>query len=178
MLVIMVMVLVVTACGGANSGNGENQKGNTTAPANTTANEGNKETEPAAEPKQDPVTLKFMQYTASGSQEETLDAMVKAFEAANPDIKVDVEVVDYANYYTKLNTQIASGEGPDVFEVGYENFASYAAKNTLKDLTSVIAADTSFKPESFQGLAYDAFNYGGKQYGVVESFSAVVLYYN
>ncbi|HUC91694.1 MAG TPA: sugar ABC transporter substrate-binding protein [Paenibacillus sp.] len=177
-LVIMVMVLVVTACGGANSGNGENQKGNTTAPANTTANEGNKETEPAAEPKQDPVTLKFMQYTASGSQEETLDAMVKAFEAANPDIKVDVEVVDYANYYTKLNTQIASGEGPDVFEVGYENFASYAAKNTLKDLTSVIAADTSFKPESFQGLAYDAFNYGGKQYGVVESFSAVVLYYN
>jgi multiple sugar transport system substrate-binding protein len=128
--------------------------------------------------KKDPVTLNFMQYTASGSQEQTLGDMVKAFESANPDIKVKVDIVDYKNYYTKLNTQIASGDAPDVFEVGYENFVSYAAKNTLKDLTPIIAKDTTFKPEIYKGLAYDSFKYSGKQYGVVESFSDVVLFYN
>ena len=104
--------------------------------------------------------------------------MVKAFESANPDVKVKVDIVDYNNYYTKLNTQLASGDAPDVFEVGYENFVSYAAKNTLKDLTPIIAKDTTFKPEIYKGLAYDSFKYSGKQYGVVESFSDVVLFYN
>ncbi|UKS30349.1 sugar ABC transporter substrate-binding protein [Paenibacillus sp. HWE-109] len=130
------------------------------------------------ETKKDPVTLKFMQYTASGSQEQTLSDMVKAFETANPDVKVKVDIVDYNNYYTKLNTQLASGDAPDVFEVGYENFVSYAAKNTLKDLTPIIAKDTTFKPEIYKGLAYDSFKYQNKQYGVVESFSDVVLFYN
>lgn len=130
------------------------------------------------ETKKEPVTLKFMQYTASGSQEQTLSDMVKAFESANPDVKVKVDIVDYNNYYTKLNTQLASGDAPDVFEVGYENFVSYAAKNTLKDLTPIIAKDTTFKPEIYKGLAYDSFKYSGKQYGVVESFSDVVLFYN
>lgn len=124
------------------------------------------------------VTLKFMQYTASGSQEKTLDEMIKGFEAANPGIKVQTDIVEFKNYYTKLNTQIASGDAPDVFEVGYENFVSYAAKNTLKDLTPVIAKDMAFKPEVFKGLAYDAFKYQGKQFGLVESFSDVVLFYN
>ena len=94
--------------------------------------------------------------------------MVKAFESANPDVKVKVDIVDYNNYYTKLNTQLASGDAPDVFEVGYENFVSYAAKNTLKDLTPIIAKDTTFKPEIYKGLAYDSFKYQNKQYGVVE----------
>lgn len=124
------------------------------------------------------ITLNFLQNTASGSQEETLQEMIDAFEAANPDINVKVEIVDYNNYYTKLNTQLASGNAPDVFEVGYEQFASYAAKNTLKDLTPIIAGDSSFKPDIYKGLAYDAFKYNGKQYGVVEAFSDVVLFYN
>ena len=89
-----------------------------------------------------------------------------------------MDIVDYNNYYTKLNTQLASGDAPDVFEVGYENFVSYAAKNTLKDLTPIIAKDTTFKPEIYKGLAYDFFKYQNKQYGVVESFSDVVLFYN
>jgi multiple sugar transport system substrate-binding protein len=135
-------------------------------------------TGPTPETKKEPVTLKFMQYTASGSQEQTLGDMVKAFESANPDVKVKVDIVDYNNYYTKLNTQLASGDAPDVFEVGYENFVSYAAKNTLKDLTPIIAKDTTFKPEIYKGLAYDSFKYQNKQYGVVESFSDVVLFYN
>lgn len=131
-----------------------------------------------AEPSKEPVTIKYMQYTASGSQEETLKAMIDKFMEQNPDIKVEHEVVAYADYYTKLNAAIAGNSAPDVFEVGYENFATYAAKGVLKDMNSVIAADSSFKDSQFKKLAYDAFKYEGKQYGLPEGYSAVVLFYN
>lgn len=126
----------------------------------------------------EPVTIRFMQYTASGSQEETLQQMISKFEELNPDIKVEHEVVDWANYYTKLNVGIAGGDAPDVFEVAYENFVTYAAKNVLSDLSPIISADTDFDPSVYKQLAYDAFNYDGKQYGVVQNFSNVVLFYN
>ncbi|SDS65631.1 carbohydrate ABC transporter substrate-binding protein, CUT1 family [Paenibacillaceae bacterium GAS479] len=169
----MTVALAASGCG-SNTSNTDNGASNSTSNAAI-----NSSTSPAPSGKtSEPVTIKFMQYTASGSQEETLEEMVKAFETANPGIKVKLDIVDYNNYYTKLNTQLASGDAPDVFEVGYENFVSYAAKNTLKDLTPIIAEDTSFKPDIYKGLAYDSFKYDDKQYGVVESFSDVVLFYN
>lgn len=123
-------------------------------------------------------TIKFMQYTASGAQEDTLKDMIKKFEDQNPNIKIDLEIVDYANYTTKLNTTIASGTAPDVFEVGYENFMTYASQNVLKDLSDVIAGDKDFNADQYKKLAYEAFKFNGKQMGIVESFSDVVLFYN
>jgi multiple sugar transport system substrate-binding protein len=123
-------------------------------------------------------TIKFMQYTASGAQEDTLKDMIKKFEDENPNIKIDLEIVDYANYTTKLNTTIASGTAPDVFEVGYENFMTYASQNVLKDLSDVIAGDKDFNADQYKKLAYDAFKFNDKQMGIVESFSDVVLFYN
>lgn len=140
--------------------------------------ETNAGTQQGATQSQKPVTLKLMQYTANGGQEKTLEAMVKLFEAANPNIKVNVDVVEYKNYYTKLNTVIASGETPDVFEVGYENFMTYAPKDVLLDLTPLISADKDFKPEVYKKLAYDGFKFDGKQFGLVEGFSNVVMFYN
>lgn len=159
-LLLLLVVLFVTAC--------SNNTGGNTA----------KEAEPSGKPAGKPVTLKFMQYTASGSQEATLKEMIASFQQEHPNIKIELEVLDWANYYTKLNTVIASGEAPDVFEVGYENFVSYASKDVLLNLNHVIASDSSFNANRYKKLAYDAFSYNGKQYGVVENFSNVVLYYN
>ncbi|KAB3526223.1 ABC transporter substrate-binding protein [Alkaliphilus serpentinus] len=131
-----------------------------------------------AEVAKEPVTIKFMQYTASGSQEETLKAMIDKFMELNEDIKVEYEVLAWADYYTKLNAAIAGNAAPDVFEVGYENFATYAAKDVIKDMNSAIANDGEFKENVFKKLAYDAFKYNGKQYGLPEGYSAVVLFYN
>lgn len=154
---LLLSLVALTACGTGSKGEGQSS-----------------ETDSGAKTE----TIKFMQYTASGAQEETLKEMVAAFEKANPDIHVDLEIVDFQNYYTKLNTTIASKTAPDVFEVGYENFMTYASQNVLKDLTDVIAADKDFSADRYKKLAYDAFNYNGKQMGVVESFSDVVLFYN
>ncbi|HEX7056988.1 MAG TPA: extracellular solute-binding protein, partial [Bacilli bacterium] len=168
LLVVSMLIMLLSACGGGNKS--ENAGEATSSPA-----DGKSQTEQ----KNDPVTITFMNYTASGGQEETIKEMIRAFEAANPDIKVDLQILAYADYFTKLNTVIGSGNAaPDVFEVGYEGFASYAAKDILLDLSPYISADTTFNSDVFKKLAYSAFNYNGKQYGVPESFSNVLLFYN
>jgi multiple sugar transport system substrate-binding protein len=73
---------------------------------------------------------------------------------------------------------IAAGQAPDAFELNYENFVSFANKGALADLGPLMAADTGFKTDIYNPTALAAFSQGGKQYGLVESFSNVVLFYN
>lgn len=166
-LALILSLTLFTGCGNtAKPADTSAPAATTTKPAETTAAE-------------EPVTLKFMEYTASGSQEETLNNMIAEFEKQNKDIKIQVEVLAYADYFTKLSTVLSSESStPDVFELGYENFVTYASKGALKDLSPTIANDKDFKASTFKRLAYDAFNYQGKQYGVPEDYSAVVLFYN
>jgi multiple sugar transport system substrate-binding protein len=173
-LVIMVMLMVVLAGCAKNNNEAKVEE----QPKDSASTETTKKEEPAP-PAKDPVTIKFMNYTASGGQEETIAEMIKLFQAANPHITVDLQILAYGDYFTKLNTVIGGGDAaPDVFEVGYEGFASYASKGVLLDLSPFIASDTSFNAGVYKKLAYDAFNYKGKQYGVSESFSDVLLFYN
>lgn len=104
--------------------------------------------------------------------------MIKAFNVVYPNITVKVETAPYDSYFTKLQTLVASNTAPDVYELNYENFVSYASKGVLQDLTPLAAADKSFEASTFYPRAYNAFSQNGKQYGLPESFSDVVFFYN
>ncbi|HEX2910720.1 MAG TPA: sugar ABC transporter substrate-binding protein [Chloroflexia bacterium] len=125
-----------------------------------------------------PVTITYFTFSAAPDHLKDLDAMIKAFQAQNPEITVKVETAPYDNYFTKLQTLVAGNTAPDVFELNYENFISYASKGVLKDLSPLISADKTFDAGVFYPKAYQAFQRDGKQYGLAESFSDVVLYYN
>ncbi len=124
------------------------------------------------------VTIHYFTFSPGDTHEKDLQAMIKAFEEQNSHIKVEYEMAAYNDYFTKLQTQIAGDEEADTFELNYENFVSYAAKDALLDLDSLIKADTSFDSSKINKRALEAFQYNGKQYGMVESFSNVVLFYN
>lgn len=123
-------------------------------------------------------TITYFTFSAAPDHLKDLDEMIKAFQVANPNVTVKVETSPYNDYFTKLQTLIAGGQAPDVFELNYENFVSYASKEVLLDLTPFVRADTAFDPKAFYPRAYEAFNLNGKQYGLSESFSNVVLFYN
>jgi multiple sugar transport system substrate-binding protein len=125
---------------------------------------------------QDTVEISYFTFSAAPDHLEDLDAMVAAFEAANPGIEVQVETAPFDQYFTELQTRIAGGDAPDVFELNYENFVTYASKGTLLDLTAQ-AAEAGIA-ERFYPRAYEAFSQDGVQYGLPASFSDVVLYYN
>jgi multiple sugar transport system substrate-binding protein len=122
--------------------------------------------------------VKYMAFSPAPDYIPQLEATIAAFEAAHPDIDVQYETQAYNDYFTKLQTVIAAGQAPDAFELNYENFVSFANKGALADLTPLIAADTGFSTAIYNPTALAAFSQNGKQYGLVESFSNVVLFYN
>lgn len=118
-----------------------------------------------------PTTVRYMNFSANDGHEADLTAIVAAFETANPGITVQVETIPYADYFTKLQTAVAGGTASDAFELNYENFVTYATNGTLAELTGV---DSGAYKESL----LTAFTHDKLQYGLPESFSNVVLFYN
>lgn len=124
------------------------------------------------------VTVKYMTFSAAPNYLKELDATIAAFEAEHPGIKVTYETAAWDAYFTKLQTLVAAKQAPDAFELNFENFVTYAEKGALADLTPLISADTGFSTSVYNPTALAAFQQDGKQYGLVESFSNVVLFYN
>jgi multiple sugar transport system substrate-binding protein len=122
---------------------------------------------------QDEVTVRFFNFTVGSDYVEEIETIVAAFEAENPGINIEVDGAPYGDYFTLLQTDVISGDAPDVFELNYENFVTYAANGVLLDLTDLTSGDAPYYPR-----ALDAFNYEGQQLGLPETFSTVLLYYN
>lgn len=117
------------------------------------------------------VTITYCNFNASGGNEETLQKMYEEFHKQYPNITVKIETIGYDDYFTQMQTRVAGGTAPDCYELNIENFASYAKKGVLAEITGV---DLSGLNET----ALKAFNVDGKQYGLPGSFSNVVLVYN
>lgn len=101
-------------------------------------------------------------------------AILSAFEAAHPDIKIDLEEIAGTNYSARLNTALAAGEAPDLFGLpaGPETLAAAEAGYAM-ELTGKL--DTS----SLRASAADAINQSGKIWGVpILGTYSVALYYH
>ncbi|WP_315079084.1 extracellular solute-binding protein [uncultured Clostridium sp.] len=124
------------------------------------------------------VNIKYATYSAGPDHIQDLEKMIAEFEKQNPDINVEYEVMGFDNYFTKLQTQASSNTLPDIFEINYENFITYAENGVLLELDDLQKKDSTFKPEDLSGEAFKYFNYKDKLFGLTEKFSDVVLYYN
>ena len=101
----------------------------------------------------------------TGSAPTTLtDALNKEFETAHPGVKVKYEIQQWDGIQQKLTTALASGNPPDVIEVGNTQTAAFASQDGV--LTDLTADKDSFNGSQWlKGLA-DSGTYNGKVYGV------------
>jgi len=123
------------------------------------------------------VTLDYLNFSGAGEPLKYLKEMKKVFEQQNPDIKINIEVVGFGEYFTLLQTRIAGGTAPDSYELNYENFVTYAKKGVLLDLEPLFVKN-KFDTSVLDNNALNAFSVEGKQYGLPAMFSDVVLFYN
>jgi multiple sugar transport system substrate-binding protein len=175
LLVFSFVFMLLAGCGSQEATN-DGETVNNESSSDNSSDENNENKEEV----KDPVTIKYFTFSAGGTgagQQEALDAMIAEFGKQNPNINVEYETASYEDYFTKLQTQIAGGSASDTFELNYENFVTYASKGALLNLDSLIQG-SGFNPENLNQRAYEAFQYNGSQYGMVESFSNVVLFYN
>lgn len=128
-------------------------------------------TESSSEAPSEAASITYLNFSANGGHEKDLKKIADAFTKANPQITVNIETVPYADYFTKLQTSVAGGTAADSFELNYENFVTYSESGALAELADVDKA-------AYRTSLVDAFAADGKQYGLPESFSDVVLFYN
>ncbi len=118
-----------------------------------------------------PVTIQYATFSANAGNEENLQAMIDAFEAAHPNITIDAQIFPYGDYFTTLQTAIAGGTVADTFELNYESFAQYASAGALTPITDL--------PEGvYQDSLLQGFQRDGEQLGLPLSYSDIVLIYN
>ncbi len=94
-------------------------------------------------------------------------ALIAAFEKANPDIKVQYDVIPVAEYSTKLLTAFAAGSGPDLFNNSSTLVTQYQAARILApiDYAAMGYADERALLAKYQG-GFDGIRFQGKLYGV------------
>ncbi|MEG0305293.1 MAG: sugar ABC transporter substrate-binding protein [Oscillospiraceae bacterium] len=159
---ILAISLALTACGSkpASAAPVESKPASSSAPV-------------AAEP----VTITFEQFSGSGDNEAVLQKMIDSYTAANPNVTIKLQSYGYDDYFTQLTAKVSGGKAPDIFELNYENFVSYAKKGALMNLDSIIST-AGIDTTVYNDMALNAFKADGKQYGVPNSFSNVILVYN
>jgi multiple sugar transport system substrate-binding protein len=98
---------------------------------------------------------------------------VEEFNAANPGINLNVEVVSWNDIYTVVNTRIANGQAPDILNI--DVFADYQADDLLLPAQDYVSEETYSKMyESF----LEQSEIDGTVWAVPDLASARALYYN
>ena len=118
-------------------------------------------------------TIKMIAAQYTDQMQPYFDELATAFEAANPGIKVEVEVVSWNDIDQQVKTLVQTGQLPDIANLNY--FASFAADDLL------YTADQIVTPEVLADLI-PAFRenskYNSTEYAVPDLASDRLFFYN
>ena len=157
MLLALCMVFALCACGSSTTATTE-----ATAAPEAEATEETAAADDTAAAEATEITL--WTYPIGGwGDAETVDALIAAFEEANPGIKVTVEYLDYTNGDDQVNTALEGGAAPDLIMEGPERLvANWGAKGYMVDLADMW--DDTDKAEVNASCVSACFNADGACY--------------
>lgn len=152
------MAIVMAGCGG---GSGKSSSGATAPPAPT---------------KVSGAVLMAMPGDNPGDLALRKD-LAKKFMAKNPDVHVTFTVIPGTSYNQKVQTMIAGGKAPDLFNGGDVQIPNYVAKKFVLDLKPYVEREkydlSGFYPQIIENLTYN-----GELVGLTDNYDTQVMYYN
>jgi multiple sugar transport system substrate-binding protein len=119
-------------------------------------------------------TLNALFMQQAGYSTTDVAAMIKSFNAANPNIKINPTFVTYEALHDKIVTAAAAGTY-DVVLIDVIWPAEFASKNIVADLTSKYPATWQ---TDMLGGALDTAKYQGKEYGITWGMDTKFFYAN
>lgn len=94
---------------------------------------------------QEQVTLRFSWWGGDERHEKTL-AVIDAFEAANPNIKIEPEYSSFDGYKEKKTTEFASQTAPDIFQIETGSGPEYYKNGVLYNISETDFDFSNFDP--------------------------------
>jgi len=116
-------------------------------------------------------TLQFWFW--DGAMEEAYQAMFATFSEQNPGITIQYSITPWSDYWTRIQTALPAGAGPDIFWLNHANAVSYMPSELLMSLDDM---NLDFSP--FASSLYQPFTLNGTRYGVPFFFDTIALLYN
>jgi multiple sugar transport system substrate-binding protein len=128
-----------------------------------------------------PPPMRTVSFMVSGSQEEyqAYQSLVEAFQAANPDYRIDLRYVpDDADYRRRLAADFSAGAPADVFLLNYRRIAPFAAEGAMAPIGPYLAQSSVIDEADFFQPAMDAFRFQDELWCLAQNVSSLVIYYN
>lgn len=110
-------------------------------------------------------------------QEPIMREIADKFEAENPNIKIDIQLTPFGQYWTKLEAAATGEVLPDIFWMNGPNIVKYASNGILLPIGDKVKEDNidlSAYPESLVSL----YTVDDKLYGIPKDWDLTALWYN
>jgi multiple sugar transport system substrate-binding protein len=130
----------------------------------------------AAQPAAGPVTIHVITMDQAAMSTSQFDEVAKEFEAANPNIKVEMTYVPYEQVHDKIVTGMAaSPPAYDVIMVDVIWYDEFVKAGYLADVTDRVTPD---QRQNIFPTAWNVVTRNGKAYGMPWLLDTKYLYYN
>ncbi|HEX5688401.1 MAG TPA: sugar ABC transporter substrate-binding protein, partial [Roseiflexaceae bacterium] len=169
---VLLLVSLLAACGASSNSTTANS---TAAPGAAAA-----ATAPAAAATTGGEKTKIRLAIWAGVDEaKELQAVIDTINAKATTFEI-VQEAQPADYYTKLQTNLAGGTAADLLWLSQEYIAGYAQKGVLLDISDRLAADDrpAAKLDDYYPSVLQTAQYQNKTYGLPWIAQPVMLYYN
>ena len=93
-------------------------------------------------------------------------------------VKVTINVVDWDNYWTLLESGASGGQMPDVFWMHSNTAQMYMENDLLLNLNDYIAADDAIDLANYYEGVVNLYNSNGVQYALPKDHDTIALLYN
>lgn len=97
---------------------------------------------------------------------------------AESGVKVNINVVDWDNYWTLLEAGASGGQMPDVFWMHSNTAQMYMENDLLLNLDDYIAADDAIDLANYYEGIVNLYNSNGTQYALPKDHDTIALLYN
>ena len=159
---------LLTACGSGNAGDGTKSETKTAGADAPAGGEGASGAQTASG------TINF--YYWDGGQTEAVENLISLFKEQHPQIEVIPTQIPTSEYWTKLQTSLPNGTGPDVFWMNM-TAPDYFNAGLLYDMGERIKAD-NVDMSVFPSLLTNLYIQGEAVYAIPKDYDGIALFYN
>lgn len=121
------------------------------------------------------VEIEYWQYFFD-ARVTAMEQLIENFEAANPDITVNMTHFPYADYRTRTAVAIPAGEGPDVVQLFYGWLNDYIDAELIQPLPTESFPPAEIDAEFFPMV--QAMKRDGQYYALPTAVRSLALFYN
>jgi multiple sugar transport system substrate-binding protein len=122
------------------------------------------------------VTLRWWDYYSQGANATAMEAQLRRYMEAHPNVVVERTAIPFADLKQKLLQGAAAGQLPDIVVIDNPDHQAFAALGILEDLTERVAAWG--QADAYFAGPWASTLWDGRNYGVPDNSNCLVQYVN